>query len=327
MRERLLEWLVCPACEGGLALRDAGGRNGDIEHGALRCQTCDARYAIVRGIPRMVGCEVDAAAAATAERFGYEWTEFSEIRPQYREQFLGWIAPVGPEAFAGRRVLDAGCGKGRHLRLAAEFGAQDVIGLDLGPAVEAAARNTEDLRTVHVVQADLTRPPLRRKSLDLVYSIGVLHHLPEPVAGFRALARLLVPGGQFVAWCYAREGNGWVLALVDPLRRVTSRLPLGAVSALAAALTVPLWVALRVAYGPARMRPALRRLLPYASYLADLAVFPFREVHSIAFDQLLAPVAHYMPREEVERCFAESGVRLASLRFHHANSWAASGAA
>jgi hypothetical protein len=97
------------------------------------------------------------------------------------------------------------------------------------------------------------------------------------------------------------------------------------VSALAAALTVPLWAALRLAYAPARHRPALRRMLPYASYLSDLTMFPFREVHSIAFDQLLAPVAHYMPRGEVERCFTDSGLRLASLRFHHANSWAASG--
>jgi SAM-dependent methyltransferase len=325
MRERLLEWLVCPACEGDLTLRDAAGRDGAIERGTLRCEACGASYPITGGIPRMVPAGVSAAAAATAERFGYEWTRFAEIRPEYREQFLGWIAPVEPEAFAGRRVVDGGCGKGRHLRLAAEFGAKDVIGIDLGPAVEAAARNTAGLDAVHVVQGDLTRPPLRRGSVDLVYSIGVLHHLPEPVAGFRALARLLVPGGLFVAWCYAREGNGWVLGLVDPARRLTSRLPLGAVSALAAALTVPLWAALRLAYAPARHRPALRRMLPYASYLSDLTMFPFREVHSIAFDQLLAPVAHYMPRGEVERCFTDSGLRLASLRFHHANSWAASG--
>jgi SAM-dependent methyltransferase len=325
MRERLLQWLVCPACTGGLRLRDAVGRNGEIREGELRCAGCGARYPIIRGIPRMVPAEVGAAAAATAERFGYEWTRFAEIRPEYREQFLGWIAPVGPEAFAGLRVVDGGCGKGRHLRLAAEFGAEDVIGIDLGPAVEAAARNTEGIEAIHLVQGDLTRPPLKRGVIDLVYSIGVLHHLPEPVAGFRALTSLLRPGGRFVAWCYAREGNGWVVALVDPVRRVTSRLPLRAVSSLAAALTVPLWLALRAAYGPARRRPGLRRVLPYASYLSDLAVFPFREVHSIAFDQLLAPVAHYMRRSEVERCFTESGLQLASLRFHHTNSWAASG--
>lgn len=324
MRERLLEWLACPACGAALSLRDAAGR-GEVREGTLLCAGCAARYPIVRGIPRLVPGGVNPASVETAARFGYEWTRFAEIRPQYREQFLGWIAPVGPEAFAGRRVVDGGCGKGRHLRLAAEFGARDVIGIDLGEAVEAAARNTEGLEAVHVVQGDLTRPPVRPGTIDLVYSVGVLHHLPRPADGFRALARLLVPGGRFVAWCYAREGNGWVLALVDPARRVTSRLPLPLVSGLAAAITLPLWVALRTVYAPARSRPRLRRWLPYESYLSDLVPFPFREVHSIAFDQLLTPVAHYMRREEVERCFAEGGLTLASLRWHHANSWAASG--
>src|SRR5256885_17159582 len=136
---------------------------------------------------------------------------------------------------------------------------------------------------------------------------------------------LLVPGGRFVAWLYAREGNGWVLALVDPARRLTSRLPLRLVSGLAGVVTVPLWIALRVLYAPARTRPRLARTLPYASYLTDLAPFPFREVHSIAFDHFLAPVAHYMARARVERCFAEGGLTLESLRWHHANSWAAGG--
>src|SRR5207245_2699218 len=165
-----------------------------------------------------------------------------------RERLLEWLACPA-----------CGGGEGRHLGLAAELGARDVIGIDLGEAVEAAARNTEGLDAVHVVQGDLTRPPVRPGTVDLVYSIGVLHHLPRPADGFRALARLLVPGGMFVAWCYAREGNGWVLALVDPARRVTSRLPLRVVSGLAAAITLPLWVALRGLYAPARTRPGLRR--------------------------------------------------------------------
>jgi SAM-dependent methyltransferase len=326
MKRRLLDWLACPACQSAIALTRAVPDVGDIHDGELTCVACRARYPITRGIPRLLPPALAVEALATAERFGYEWTRFAEIRPEYEAQMLGWMAPVGRDAFGGRRVLDAGCGKGRHLRLAAAFGAKEVIGVDLGPAVDAAARNTVDLDNVHVVQGDLTRPPLRRESMDLIYSIGVLHHLPEPEAGFRALAPILRPGGRFVAWLYASEGNGWVLALVDPARRLTSRLPLPLVSGLAWVVTLPLWVALRLFYAPARTRDRLARVLPYSSYLKDLVPFPFREVHSIAFDQLLAPVAHYMPRARVERCFAEGGLTLESLRWHHANSWAANGA-
>lgn len=273
----------------------------------------------------MIAGEVTAEARETAERFGYEWTRFGEIRSQYAVQFGGWIAPVEAGAFAGRVVLDAGCGKGRHLRLVAGYGAREVIGVDLGPAVEVAMRNTADLANVHVVQGDLTRPPVRPASVDVIYSIGVLHHLGAPITGFRALAPLLLPGGLMVAWLYAREGNRRLLTLLEPLRRVTRRAPLGLVRALAWGLTVPLWGALRTVYAGARAWPPLQRYLPYSSYLVDLVPFPFRETHSIVFDQLLAPVAHYMSRTEVERCFMESGLALTSLRWHHANSWSASG--
>jgi len=116
MKRRLLDWLACPVCRGALALTRAVPDAGDILEGELRCGACGARYPIARGIPRLLPPELAVEAIATAERFGYEWTRFAEIRPEYEAQLLGWTAPVGPDAFVGRRVLDAGCGKGRHLR-------------------------------------------------------------------------------------------------------------------------------------------------------------------------------------------------------------------
>src|SRR2546430_917153 len=99
--------------------------------------------------------------------------------------------------------------------------------------------------------------PFGRAGVTQSYSIGLLHGLPEPEAGYGALAPLIAPGGRFVEWRYAREGNGWVLALVDPVGRLTSRLPLPLVSGLAWVVTVPLWIALRLLYAPARTRPPL----------------------------------------------------------------------
>ena len=59
MRERLIEWLACPTCDGRLTLRGATGRGGDIRDGVLRCEGCDARYPIARGIPRLVPSAVN----------------------------------------------------------------------------------------------------------------------------------------------------------------------------------------------------------------------------------------------------------------------------
>lgn len=322
MKRALLDRLACPVCRGALTLAPDDERE-DVREGELTCSTCALRYPVTAGVPRLLPPDLAAEARTTAERFGWEWQRFDEIRPQYEAQFRGWLGTLGPRAFAGRRVLDAGCGKGRHLRLAAAWGASEVVGVDLGPAIDVAARNTADLANVHVVQGDLTRPPLRDGSFDLVYSVGVLHHLRQPAIGFRALARLVAPGGRLAAWVYAREGNEWLLAVLLPLRRLTRAAPPPVVSALAWVMTVPLWAALRILYGPARTRPRLAALLPYESYLGDLIPFPFREVHSIVFDQLMAPVAHYLGRDEVERCFRDAGLALGGIRWHHANSWAA----
>jgi magnesium-protoporphyrin O-methyltransferase len=58
-----------------------------------------------------------------------------------RDAMRGTLAQWLPMDLRGRRVLDAGCGSGRHAYYAARFGAE-VCAIDLGPAVEVARRNT-----------------------------------------------------------------------------------------------------------------------------------------------------------------------------------------
>jgi len=104
-----LQWLVCPSCRGDLSLEAAAREAGESWDGELSCARCSARYAVTRGIPRLLPGALSATALATAERFGHEWTRFAEVRPEYEAQFLGWIAPLGRDIFrrtpsVGRRV-------------------------------------------------------------------------------------------------------------------------------------------------------------------------------------------------------------------------------
>jgi SAM-dependent methyltransferase len=97
----------------------------------------------------------------------------------------------------GRRVVDAGCGTGETLGWlnAAVTPGGIAVGIDLSSAHLSAARAA--LRPgVALLQADLGRTPLAQASWDLVWSVNTVHHLPDPLAGARALATLLRPGGR-----------------------------------------------------------------------------------------------------------------------------------
>ena len=185
MRTWLLDYLVCPDCRIPLDCTPDVGRRDDIETGTLTCVGCGAAYPIVRGIPRMLAQCMKTGQQRTSEAFGWQWQEFNRLHTDwatYEEEFLDWVAPLQPAFFREKVVLDAGCGMGRNTAVAARLGASRVIGIDLSASVESAHRFTTHLPNAAIVQADLYRLPFTAP-FDLVFSIGVIHHLPDPLAG------------------------------------------------------------------------------------------------------------------------------------------------
>lgn len=319
MKEVLLQYLACPDCRDHLDLRASDRDGAEIMQGSLRCRSCDSSFDIVRGVPRFAS-NLSGFDSRTARAFGYEWKHYAELGDRYRQQFLDWIQPVRPDFFRGKTVLEGGCGKGRHTRLAAEFGATDVVAVDLSDAVDVAFQNTRGLENAHIVQADIHRLPLKRR-FDYGFSVGVLHHLPHPESGFASIVSKVRNGGHVSAWVYGREGNGWIVHLVSPVRTgVTSRMPPRWLDGLSAALTLPLFVATRALYGPSDGR-LFGRELPYGEYLAYIAPFPFREHRSIVFDHLAAPISHYVSEDDFRAWFARQRLEEVTVKRHNDNSW------
>jgi SAM-dependent methyltransferase len=319
VREELLQYLCCPQCSSNFTLIAARREGPHVEDGRLDCSDCGASYAISRGVPRFAH-NVDPVEQETAAAFGFEWTRYRELADRYQRQFLDWIRPVEPAQFRDALVLEGGCGKGRHTAVAASFGARAVVAVDLSHAVDAAYANTRHLPNAHIIQADLKNAPVRR-CFDYAFSVGVLHHLPEPEQGFRSLVAKVRPGGAVSAWVYGREGNGWIVHVVSPLReRFTSRLPHVVLDLISAGITVPLFVTTKLLYRPVRGRAWARRL-PYGPYLSYISQFPFREQRSIVFDHLVAPVAHYISSDEFAGWFQRAGLEQVHIESHNANSW------
>jgi SAM-dependent methyltransferase len=303
--------LACPACGAGLTSDGA----------SLICSACRRRYEIPQDLPQ--------ALQRTAEAFGWQWRHFVEMAEVFEAQFLDWIDPLSPKDFAEADVLDAGCGIGRHAYFAARYGARSVTAFDLSAAVETARSNLSEHANARVIQGDIMRPPFRLPrdggGFDLVYSIGVLHHLPDPRAGFLSLVRYVRPGGRIAIWVYGYENNGLVRNVVEPIRRGTTKIPAPFLRAVAWPLAVAFYVAVKGLYRHDAPERRFGRHLPLAEYISSLAGFPFRPVYTIVFDQLVAPTAAYIRGEELREWFAAAGLIEVKISHRHGNSWRATG--
>ena len=151
-----------------------------------------------------------------------------QVREFFAARAAGWerrfpddtpvfTAAVGELALRpGGRALDAGCGTGRAVPLLREAVGPDgtVVGLDLTPEMlrEAVALGRRAYGAL--VEADSVRLPLATGAFDAVLASGLVHHLPDPAAGLRELARVTRPAGRLAlfhprgrAALAARHGN------------------------------------------------------------------------------------------------------------------------
>ncbi|HEX8198129.1 MAG TPA: methyltransferase domain-containing protein [Pyrinomonadaceae bacterium] len=324
MKERLLELLACPTCGGEIAVAEIVEKeNAEIISAKLICENCRQDFPVIRGVPRFAELDkIEPDKAETARNFGWQWTRFTQEDERYAEQFLGWLQPVKPDFFRGKIVLEAGCGKGRHTKLAAEWGAQEIVGVDLGDGVESAFELTKNLPNAHIVQADIFKLPFKR-AFDYAFSVGVLHHTPDPKKSFVSLAAKVKSGGHISAWVYGAENNEWITRFVNPVREsFTSKLDLPMLFLLSAVPTFAVFLSTKLIYRPLNrtVKPLARHLF-YNEYLNHLGSFGWREQHNIVFDHLVAPTAFYISKPEFEIWWREINARDVKIIWHNQNSW------
>jgi SAM-dependent methyltransferase/uncharacterized protein YbaR (Trm112 family) len=351
---RLGHLLRCLECGGTLATAWTSDRPVDPQlggDGGLACRQCGERYPILCGTARMLPRAMRAdlwrqypAARETLERagipppedadsgrdvrqrtadsFAYEWQRFGELRAEWRRNFIDYMQPHPAESFEGRLVLDVGTGSGRHAFHAAQLGAQ-VVAVDLGASIDVARANLPP--EVMTVQADAEQLPLARDAFDFVMSIGVLHHLPDPETGLRAIAGLARPGGTVHVYLYWMPEVRWhatVLRGVTWARHFTVRLPHRVLHVLCYPLAAGLAVAIVGPYRIMRRRPRSARLaaaLPLKTY----ADYPFEVLVNDQFDRLSAPLERRYDRDEVEAMLQRAG--LTDIRVLPNHGWLGDG--
>ena len=264
--------------------------------------------------------------SATASAFSESWNRLRHSSVYSRDQFLDWFSPLDPNELEGKAVLELGFGNGSLLYHVATFEPSRLSGVELGNTLDTAYRNLSHLPPgmLELRQGDLTQIDMGQ--FDLVYCIGVLHHLKAPEAGFKAVLRHTRPGGRFHCWVYAHEGNAVVRNLVEPLRKVASRLPWWFTKyALAAPLVIPFFLYAKClkALFPTGASDRLSAKIPLFDYSQWIAQRDFAFFRHVAFDQLVSPQTVYIRRSKVEDWIRDPRIDPGStyIVFRNGNSW------
>ncbi len=156
----------------------------------------------------MVRDVYDAMAGDYVERFGSDLDQLP-LDTEILDLLARRAAGRGP-------VLDIGCGPAHLGGYIAARGAR-VLGLDLSPAMLAAARQRRGELKLWAAGADLRQLPVATGSCAAAVSFYTLHHLPraELPGALREFRRVLAPGGELAIAVH--EGEGEFVGVSDPL--------------------------------------------------------------------------------------------------------------
>lgn len=140
---------------------------------------------------------------------------------RHLDQVLALPAPPQAED-AEPHILIAGCGTGRHaLQTALRYENAEVVAIDLSRASLAYGRRMArelGVRNIRFAQADILEMGTYPERFDVIESSGVLHHMDEPIRGWRVLRRLMTPRGLMRLAFYSRRAR-------EPFDEVRSRVP------------------------------------------------------------------------------------------------------
>jgi SAM-dependent methyltransferase len=256
---------------------------------------------------------------ATIKGFGLEWSAFDQSKitnEELKSIFDGYFELIDLAKLPSDAVImDVGCGSGRWAQFAAKY--CKVIHL-VDPSIDALAvarRNLSDYVNCEFHHASTENLPVADRSCDLVYSLGVLHHIPDTASGIKDCVKKLKPGAPFLVYLYYRfdnrplwfRGLWWISNL---LRKLLSRLPF-----VMKRMMTDL-VAILVYYPLARISKLVQRIggdpanLPLSIY-RDHSLYTMR---TDSLDRLGTRLEHRFTRKEVKTMLESAGLVNISFR-------------
>lgn len=244
MHKLLLDLLACPYCKNEIILSVSKGSIDFIEEGSFSCTLCNKIFPIVNNVPFFSATAKHQGIKNQQDTYSVWWDKFhndDNIADEHNPDFLFNSLRIPAKDFENKIILDAGCGNGRFSYVVSRYKPKLLVAFDISTGLfqaQKAIQKSPGNKNVAFIQGDITNPPFRQESFDIVFSWGVIHHTPDTYKTFSGLSSLPAKNGTLGIYVYEfhpvyNYKNHWLILaamirarfLVLPLRYICSRLP------------------------------------------------------------------------------------------------------
>lgn len=240
-----LEYLEILKCPSKLEIIQGETNVNKIKEGWPKCINiqCQEKYEITNFVPRFVNY------SKYADSFVMQWKSFAKTQldsETSKDSEIRWDSEIGwsESEINGKMAAEFGLGAGRFVDIVSKRGAKLVIGVDITDAVDASQDNLGARDNVFFIQADFFNLSLNDGVFDFAYSIGVLHHTPNPEESFSKMVKTTNSNGKIgvslydISFYLRPNRNSLVVSTKELLwamnlwrcelfRQITTRLPDG----------------------------------------------------------------------------------------------------
>ena len=261
------------------------------------------------------GAMIPKSQDRTIRDFGNQWmrcpqNEGYSASMDFSKDICGPLLNISE--IKGNKVLEIGSGTGRIVKMLLAAGAGKVIAAEPSEAYKKLIINSrsrmDKKNFIHGKGAEISEV-----NADIAFSIGVLHHIPDPQPTANKIDKCLRLGGKFLSRVYGIKGSEIYLKIFQPMWKMTSKLPDKILAGFAYLLNI-----LPTTY------IFFCKLFPFPFYRYIRNVFSkldFKNRLLITFGQLNPVYAKYYSRQEAQILLRKSGF-INIVNYHrHEYSW------
>ena len=225
------------------------------------------------------------------------------------------VNPFNLDLIKNKIICEIGVGSGRILKNLIKLSPAKIYAIEPSEAIEIAKKNNKGSK-VEILYKKISGQMINyNNEIDYIFSLGVIHHIPEAEIVCKKIYESLKPNGKFIIWLYGKEGNKLYLLIFDNFRKITKFLPDKILNFISIILNVFLSAYIFV---------CKYINLPLRNYMINvISKCSFEKRKFIIFDQLNPSYSKYYSKNEVENLLKKSGFKKIQITNRHNYSWTA----